>query len=78
MNLTNDQRDALDTLKSIAFQLDEMGTETKHLIRTHFPHDWGQANAYKIFEFGTSCNPYDTTLETIINNIEREAREQMK
>ena len=46
-------------------------SEANDLLSSYFPDAHTQAEAYGALDFGTSSNKYDTTLEKIIDGIER-------
>jgi hypothetical protein len=66
-----DRTDALDKLKDILEDLKYMSREANELLSSYFPDAHTQAEAYGALDFGTSSNKYDTTLEKIIDGIER-------
>ena len=66
-----DRTDALDKLKDMLEDLKYMSKEANELLSMYFPDAHTQAEAYGALDFGTSSNKYDTTLEKIIDGIER-------
>jgi len=75
--MTNEQYEALQRLADISDELADLGDEVKGIIKEFFPEERQWAEAYKIYWFGYSGNPYDNTLETLIRNIhDRDAEEQ--
>ena len=66
-----DRTDALDKLKDMLEDLKYMSREANELLSSYFPDAHTQAEAYGALDFGTSTNKYDTTLERIIDGIER-------
>ena len=68
--LTSDQRNELVELQNILDELSQKGEEAREIIRQHFPRMLSKGDAYGAFEFGSSANRYDTTLESIIEEIE--------
>ena len=68
--LSGDQRDAIMDLQSILDDLSQKGDEAREIVRLTFPRMLSKGDAYGAFEFGTSGNRYDTTLESIIEEIE--------
>lgn len=65
------QRDALDRLIEIQEQLNELGGEALSLIKQHFPSKLPAVEAYGVCEFGRSSNPYDSTLQSLIEALEK-------
>ena len=66
-----DRTDALDKLRDMLEDLKYMSREANDLLSSYFPDAHTQAEAYGALDFGTSTNKYDTTLERIIDGIER-------
>ena len=73
--LTDNQREALLDLQDILDRAAQLGDEAKEVIASHFPEELNRAEAYDVFNFGSSTNQYDTTLESLISDIEQESRE---
>ena len=65
-------RDALDTLKTILADLDNLSAEARHIMKNHFPETYESADQYKALMFGRSWNKYDTTLATLIEDAVEE------
>ncbi len=68
--LTGDQREAILDLQNILDELSQKGDEAREIVRQSFPRMLSKADAYGAFDFGSSANRYDTTLESIIEEIE--------
>ena len=68
--LSGDQQDAIYDLQSILEDLAQKGDEAREIFREHFPRMLSKGDAYGAFEFGTSANRYDTTLESLIEEIQ--------
>lgn len=68
--LSGDQREAIMDLQNILDELSQKGDEAREIVREKFPRMLSKGDAYGAFEFGTSANRYDTTLESIIEEIE--------
>ena len=68
--LSGDQREAIIDLQNILDELSQKGDEAREIVRQSFPRMLSKGDAYGAFEFGTSANRYDTTLESIIEEIE--------
>ena len=75
MSLTKNQKIQLYRLSEIIDEAQALGEEAEEIISEHFPGDLSRAAAYGCFEVFSSSNPYDTTLEKIIDDIWREDRE---
>lgn len=68
--LSGDQQDAIMDLQNILDQLATLGDEAREIFREHFPRMLSKGDAYGAFEFGQSANRYDTTLESMIEEIQ--------
>ena len=68
--LSGDQRDALIELQNILDDAANLGEQARDIIRQSFPNMLSKADAYGAFDLGSSSNRYDTTLSSIIEEIE--------
>ena len=48
----------------------QKGDEAREIVREKFPRMLSKGDAYGAFDFGSSSNRYDTTLESIIEEIQ--------
>lgn len=64
--------DTLDRLNEIKEQLEELSLEARELVRENFPERMAHSDAYGVFNFGSSSNPYDSTFETLIDELNEE------
>ena len=71
VNEVQDSTEALDKLRDILEDLKFMSKEANELLSSYFPSAHDRAEAYGALDFGTSSNKYDTTLESIIDGLER-------
>ena len=71
VNEVQDRTEALDKLRDILEDLKFMSKEANELLSSYFPSAHTRAEAYGALDFGTSSNRYDTTLESIIDGLER-------
>ena len=69
-NLNESKEAGLDELKGIINQASALGEEARNIIEAYFPSYSAQGEAYGAFDFVESSNPYDTTLVTIVEEIE--------
>lgn len=67
--MNNEQTSAVNRLAEILNQVSELGSEAEDLVRTFFPAERNWCESYGVFQFGTSGNPYDNTLEKLLENI---------
>ena len=68
--VTESKEAGLDELKGIINQASALGEEARSIIEAYFPSYSAQGEAYGVFDFVESSNPYDTTLVTIVEEIE--------
>jgi 16S rRNA U516 pseudouridylate synthase RsuA-like enzyme len=71
VNEVQDRTEALDKLRDMLEDLKFMSREANELLSSYFPSAHTRAEAYGALDFGTSSNKYDTTLESIIDGLER-------
>ena len=71
VNEVQDRTEALDKLRDILEDLKFMSKEANELLSSYFPSAHDRAEAYGALDFGTSSNKYDTTLDSIIDGLER-------
>ena len=69
--LNGDQQEALMDLQNILDRAAQLGDEAKQIISDVFPEELRGAEAYEVFNFGSSSNRYDNTLESLISDIEQ-------
>ena len=74
--MTEEEQEAIERLQEILQELGELGQEAKQLIADNFPEELSTGEAYQAFTFGSSCNPYDTTLEKIVEGLEENNQNQ--
>ena len=68
--------EAVERLQEILNELDDLGREAAGIMRTEFPTQYRQGDAYGAFTFGQSCNPYDTTLAKLVESAEEYCDEE--
>lgn len=76
--MSNSVTDTINRLQEIRQELDSLGAEAKKLIRdlpANYRNIYDRAEAYGACQFGISDNRYDTTLETLIGEIEQRYEE---
>ena len=69
--LNGDQQEALMDLQNILDRAAQLGDEARQIISDVFPEELRGAEAYDVFNFGSSSNSYDNTLESLISDIEQ-------
>ena len=70
--VTESKEAGLNELRSILDQASTLGEEARNIIESYFPRYLRQAEAYGAFNFVESSNPYDTTLASIVDEIEND------
>jgi len=70
--VTESKEAGLNELRSILDQASVLGEEARNIIESYFPRYLRQAEAYGAFSFVESSNPYDTTLASIVDEIEND------
>ena len=73
--LSGDQREALMDLQNVLDQAAQLGDEARQIVKDHFPRELSAGEAYDVFNFGSSSNSYDKTLESLIGDIEMAAED---
>ena len=73
--LSGDQQSAIHDLQNILDQAAGLGDEARQIFRQHFPTMVSKGDAYGAFELGSSANRYDTTLESLIDEIQEHGDE---
>ena len=68
--ITESKEAGLDELRSIIDQASVLGEEARNIIATYFPSYLAQGEAYGVFNFVESSNPYDNTLVAMVEDIE--------
>ena len=66
------EHEALNRMQDIMEELRQLSEEAEGLCKEHFPSEMPSAEAYGVFDFGSSGNPYDTTYEKLIEGIEND------
>lgn len=74
--MNSKQFDAFSRLYEILEELNSLSDECKDLVKEHFPGSVRWCDAYGVFDFGTSGNPYDSTFERLLQDLEEEELEE--
>ena len=62
---------ALQELNNILMEAESLAQSAHQIISEYFPQELPAAEAYGAFDFCHSSNPYDTTLASIVMDIEQ-------
>lgn len=62
--------DAIEALHNIMDQLGELSSEARAIVEAIDPTEVRRLDAYGAFDFGSSRNPYDTTLASFVEDLE--------
>ncbi len=66
----NDKIEALCELEEKICELDYIASEIRGLVQENFPEVMPECDAYSVFDFGVSSNPYDTTISKIFYSLQ--------
>lgn len=69
--IKEDKFEALMQLRKILDELQMLGDQARDIIAEHFPSHLRKGEAYGVFDMGSSGNPYDNTLASIVDEIEK-------
>ncbi len=72
MTIDHEKLEAKTRLEEILEELGELGEEAEQLIIGIFPEVAEKVKAYQLCQFGYSDNPYDTTLQKVVDSLEFE------
>ena len=68
--MSGDKMEALMELRNILDELQVLGDQARNIIENSFPSFLRKGEAYGAFDMGSSVNRYDTTLASIVDEIE--------
>src|SRR6056300_313241 len=71
-----DKMEALMELQNILDELQTLGDQARDIIAQNFPSFLNKGEAYGAFDLGSSSNRYDTTLASIVDEIEEYGDEE--
>jgi len=69
-----DSQYAIQDLKDILNQLEDLSQQARSIVADHFPREMSRAEAYGVFDFGSSRNQYDNTFASMIKDLEDELK----
>jgi len=75
-NITEDKVEALMELRNILDELQVLGDQARDIIAMNFPSYLNKGEAYGVFDLGSSSNRYDTTIASIVDEIEEYGEEE--
>jgi len=75
-SLTENKQAGIEELKRILNDAAALGDEARQIFEMYFPNELRTAEAYDVFSFGSSSNSYDTTLASLIADMEEESDEE--
>ena len=75
-SLTENKQAGIQELKRILNDAAALGDEARQIFEMYFPNELRTAEAYDVFSFGSSSNSYDTTLASLIADMEEESDEE--
>jgi len=74
--ITEDKVEALMELRNILDELQVLGDQARDIIAQNFPSYLSKGEAYGAFDLGSSSNRYDTTIASIVDEIEEYGEEE--
>jgi len=74
--ITEDKVEALMELRNILDELQVLGDQARDIIAQNFPSYLNKGEAYGAFDLGSSSNRYDTTIASIVDEIEEYGEEE--
>jgi len=74
--VTENKQAGIQELKRILNDAAALGDEARQIFEMYFPNELRTAEAYDVFSFGSSSNSYDTTLASLIADMEEESDEE--
>jgi hypothetical protein len=74
--INEDKMEALMELRNILDELQVLGDQARDIIAQNFPSFLSKGEAYGAFDMGSSVNRYDTTLASIVADIEEYGDEE--
>jgi len=74
--LNEDKVEALMELRNILDELQVLGDQARDIIAQNFPSYLSKGEAYGAFDLGSSSNRYDTTIASIVDEIEEYGEEE--
>lgn len=60
---------AVCELEDLLCQLHDISEEARNIVSEVFPEELPACDAYDVFNFGSSVNPYDSTFEKLVNRL---------
>lgn len=70
-----EKRSVIIELQEIQAQVNELGNTAQNLVRQNFKHEQSWCEAYQVFSFGSSLNPYGQSFDKLIERLEKEWRD---
>jgi hypothetical protein len=74
--MSGDKMEALMELRNILDELQVLGDQARNIIANSFPSYLSKGEAYGAFDLGSSSNRYDTTIASIVDEIEEYGEEE--
>lgn len=73
--MTPEKQQKFYRLMEIVEEGTALGEEAEEIMEVFFPGDYNRAKSYGCFQAFTSSNQYDTTLDRIVRDIEKDEQE---
>jgi len=68
--MSGDKMEALMELRNIIDEASALGDQARQIFKEYFPRELSKAEAYGVFDFVESSNRYDTTLVSMVEDID--------
>lgn len=65
----SDKQEVFEEMCQLKAMIEEHADELRSMMRSEFPDQFEQGKAYGVFDCTGSSNPYDVTIETLLESI---------
>ena len=69
------KQDAFEEMCELKQQIEDAADQLRMIMREEFPDQYHQGDAYGVFDCTGSSNPYDVTIEQLLESISEENEE---
>ena len=69
------KQEAFEEIRELKQQIEESAEQLRLIMREEFPDQYHQGDAYGVFDCVGSSNPYDVTIESLLDGIVEENEE---
>ena len=68
----SEKQEVFEEMCMLKAMIEEHADDLRRLMREEFRDQWEQGKAYGVFDCTGSSNPYDVTIETLLESIAEE------